>query len=277
MRTIARVAIAGFSASFLFAADPPDAREIIRKCVKLDESNLARRKDYTWTGNETTQHLDSSGKLKSTNTETWETLILFGKPFRKTTARDGKQLSDAEKQKEQEKIDRAVAGFERETPEQRAERLAREEKEREKDWEFLNEMPDAFSFRIEGEEKIDGRDTWVISAKPNPDYQPKRADAKAFRKIEGRIWVDKTEFEWVRIEAKTTGVISWGLFLARLDPGASLVFEQTRVNDELWLPKREFVTGSGRIGLMKKLSEQQEVTWTNYRKFQVESNLVPTH
>jgi signal recognition particle subunit SEC65 len=276
VRVGALLAIACGAAS-LYAANPPDAREIIRRCVNLDQSNWMRRKDYTWNARETTRHLDSSGQLKSTDSEAWETLILFGKPYRKTTERDGQPLSSSEQQKEQQKIDRAVAQLERETPEQRAARLAQEQKERTKDFEFLNEMPDAFNFQIAGEEKIDGRDTWVISAQPNLNYHPKHGDAKAFQKIEGRIWIDKAESQWVRIEAKTTGVISWGWFLARLDPGASLALEQTRVNDEIWLPRREFLSGAGRLGILKKLREEQEVIWTNYRKFQVDSTLVPTH
>ena len=80
----------------------------------------------------------------------------------------------------------------------------------------------------------------------------------------------------MRIEAGTVDAISWGFCLARLNPGARLVFEQTRVNDEIWLPKRYFVSGSGRLAVVKKLSEEQEITWTNYRKFQVASNLVST-
>ena len=72
------------------------------------------------------------------------------------------------------------------------------------------------------------------------------------------------------------GTISWGWCLARLNPGASLEFEQTRVNDEIWLPKREFTSGAGRLAVLKRLSEEDEVTWTNYRKFQVASTLVST-
>jgi hypothetical protein len=116
----------------------------------------------------------------------------------------------------------------------------------------------------------------VISAAPKPGYRAKHGDAKAFSRIEGRIWIDKAEYQWVRIEAKTVDVISWGFCLWRLNPGASLVLEQTRVNDEIWLPKREFVSGFGRIALLKKVIEDQEITWTNYRKFQVESNIVST-
>jgi len=274
MRLDPLCAVAIFGAAILSAAGPPDAREIVRKSVDLDQASWLRMKDYTWTAREITRHLDSAGKLKSVESERWETLILFGKPYRKTVERDGKPLPTGEQRKEQEKIDRAVAQLERETPAQRARRLAEDEKQRAKDREFLREVPEAFDFHLEGDAVIDGRETWVISAVPKPGYRPQHGDAKAFSKIQGRIWIDKSEYQWVRIEAKTIGTISWGWFLARLNPGASLIFEQSRVNDEIWLPKREFVSGSGRLAGLKKLREEQEVDWTNYRKFQVQSTLV---
>jgi hypothetical protein len=36
------------------------------------------------------------------------------------------------------------------------------------------------------------------------------------------------------------------------------------------------VSGSGRLGLVKKIAIQQDLTWSNYRKFQVESKIVST-
>ena len=80
----------------------------------------------------------------------------------------------------------------------------------------------------------------------------------------------------MRLEAETTATISFGLFIARLNPGAKLEFEQTRVNDEVWLPKRELVRGAARLGLVKKLSVEQDLTWNSYRKFQVDSRVVAT-
>ena len=232
---------------------------------------------YTWTSRETTRHLDSTGEVKSTESEGWETVVLFGKPFRKLIERNGQPLSPDKQRKEQEKLDKDAGKLEQETPEERQQRLAAFIKEREKDREFLREIPDAFEFRVEGEERIDGRDTWVIAAWPKPGYQGKHGDAKAFAKIEGRIWIDQSEYQWVRIEAKTLETISAGLVVARLNPGATLIFEQTRINDEVWLPKRQFVSGSGRLALLKKLSEQQETIWSDYRKFQVDSKVVSTH
>lgn len=264
------------AASLAFSAlQAQDAREIVRRSVELDQANWLRMKDYTWSAQETEHHLNSDGKVTSTKVDKWETIVLFGKPYHRMLQRDNKPLPAEEQKKEQERIDRETAKLERETPEQREKRLADYDKEREKQREFLREIPDAYDFRLEPDETIDGHAVWVISAIPKPGYQPKHGDAKALMKIKGKIWIDKAEYQWVRLEAETTATISWGLFLARLNPGAKLVFEQTRVNDELWLPKREFVRGSGRLGLLKKIAMDQEVTWSNYRKFQVNSRVLP--
>ena len=93
-------------------------------------------------------------------------------------------------------------------------------------------------------------------------------------KIRGRIRIEKAGYQWVRIEAETTGTISFGWFLARLNPGAKLVWEQSRVNDEVWLPTRAFLSGTGRIALLKRIAEDEEITWSHYRKFRVESKVV---
>jgi len=253
-----------------------DAREIVRKSVELDQSNWVRMKNYTWIARETERSLDSRGKVKSEKTETWETLVVYGEPHRRMLERDGKPLSVPDQRKEQLKLDNALAKLEHETAQQRERRQAEYEKKREKDREFLRDVPDLFDFKLLGEDKIDGLDAWMISATPRPGAQAKHSEAKPLLKVQAKMWIDKAEYQWVRLEAETTATISFGLFIVRLNPGAKLVFEQTRVNDEVWLPKRETVRGAGRLGLVKKLAGEQEVTWNNYRKFQVDSKVVAT-
>ena len=104
--------------------------------------------------------------MKSEKTEEWETVVIYGEPHHRMLERDGKPLSAPDQRKEQEKLDQAVAKREQETPEQRARRQADYEKKREKDREFLREVPDLFDFKLLGDEKIDGHDVWVISATP---------------------------------------------------------------------------------------------------------------
>jgi hypothetical protein len=89
------------------------------------------------------------------------------------------------------------------------------------------------------------------------------------------MWIEKAGYQWVRVEAETTETISFGLFLARLNPGAKLVMEQTRISDQIWFPKRLYMAGKGRVALVKRIAEDDEITWTDYKKFQVDSQIVP--
>lgn len=251
-----------------------DAREIVRKSVELDQVNWLRMADYTWIAESQERHFDSRNRVTSDHQEAWETLILGGQPYRRMLERDHKPLPAPEQRKQQEKLDAAVARLDKETPEQKQRRSAEYEKSRRRERAFLLELPDAFDLHLDGDQTIDGQDVWVISGTPNPSYRPKSRDGAALLKIRGRIWIEKAGYQWVRLEGVTTETISFGWFLARLNPGAKLVIEQTRVNGEVWLPKREFVSGSGRIGMLKRLSEDQEITWRDYKKFRVESKVV---
>jgi hypothetical protein len=244
-----------------------DAREIVKKSVELDQANWRRAPDYTWS----VRRVERQGKTEKT--EAWDTVILYGEPHRKFTVRNGKTLSAEELRKQQEQMDKGIAKLRDESPQQKQRRLAGEEKRRQKDREFLREIPEVYNLRIEREENIEGRPVWVISATPKQGYRPKRADAKDLLKIKGTLWIDKAEYQWVKIQAETIDTITWGLFIGRIHTGSKLLFEQTRVNDEIWLPKRSVISGSGRL-IGKKMTLEEEITWSNFRKFRVESNII---
>jgi hypothetical protein len=229
--------------------------------------------DYTWQANSVERHFDSHGKVDSTKRESWETLILEGEPYRRMLERDGKPLSSEQQHDEQLKFDRETKKLSNETPAEKQNRLTRAKERRAREFAFLSEIPDLFGLKLDGESTVDGRPVWVISGAPSSGAQPKSHDARLLLKVRGRMWIDKATYQWVKVEAETTATISWGLFLARLAPGAKMVFEQTPVND-LWLPKRLFVSGSGRLALLKHLVEDQEIRWSNYKKFSVESKIV---
>jgi len=252
-----------------------DAREIVRHSVEIDQANWLRMADYTWMGHSRERHFDAHRRVTSDHSEGWETTILDGEPFRRDLQRDGQPLPEAEERKQQQKLDKETARLAKATPEEKQKRAADYEKSRRREREFLLEIPDAFDLHLDGDGKIDGQDVWIISGAPKPGYRAKSRDGAALAKIRGKMWISKTGYQWVKLEAQTTATISFGLFLARLNPGAKLEFEQMRVNDEVWLPKREYMSGSGRIGLVKRLAEDEEITWSGYRKFQVESKIIP--
>ena len=114
----------------------------------------------------------------------------------------------------------------------------------------------------------------VLQATPRRDYQPRSSEAKILSHVRGRLWIDKESYHWAKLEAEVITPVSWGLFLVRLDPGARIRFEETRVNDEVWLPQHIWIAASARLGLFKKLRVEEDTIYKNYRKFRTDSRML---
>lgn len=256
----------------LAAAPAQEPGEIIRKSVA--QRNWERYRDYTYLRTSVVHTADGRGGRKRKEHETHEVLYLYGEPYARLVARDGQPLGAKDERKEQEKMDKLARKREKETPEQRQKRLAEFEREREKEWRFLQEIPEAYDFTLLGSELVDGTDAWVIGAEPRPGFRPRESRAGILKKFRGRLWIDKKDYQWVKLDAEVVDTVSWGLVLARLNKGTQMRFEQMRVNGEVWLPRRVSVDIHGRLALLKKLNADVEVTFENYRKFQTDSRVV---
>jgi hypothetical protein len=108
---------------------------------------------------------------------------------------------------------------------------------------------------------------WVLSGTPKRDYHPNSRAGKLLSKVSGKVWITKGDYQWVKAEADLADDFSVGLFLFKLHKGTHLEFEQTRVNNEVWLPKRVFVQGSGRIALVKGARFRNDIMYSKYQRF----------
>ncbi len=251
-----------------------DSRDIIRKSVTVDNDYSKRAQDYTMAQKSVEKILDSGGRVKSISSKTKDIVFIHGDRYTRLIERDGKPLPPADEKKEREKFEKRLAERNRETEAQRNKRLAEREQHRMKEREFMQELPDAFLFKMLPDEKIDGRSVWVMEANPRPDFRPKSAGAKVFTKFRGKLWIDKADYEWVKIETESIDTVSFGFFLARLAKGAHLTVEQTRLNDEVWLPKRIQVRYDARLALLKHQAGELEETMYNFKKFQTDSRIL---
>jgi len=252
-------------------ANVQDPRDIVRRSVQRDYLNFERLKDYTYTQRNEERTFDKQGHLQKTETETYDVLILGGHDYEKLTARNDKPLSEKDARKEQQKMDDEIARRERESALDKAQ-LEKQRRERRK---FLDEVPDAFNFQLLGVEQVSGKPAWMISAEPKPGYQPKQRLAKVIEKLRGKIWIDQADYQWVKVEADATGAISFGFGLLKIEPGAALRFEQTRVNDEVWLPASATIKASAREAFFKHIRTEVDMRFQTYRKFQADSQFVP--
>lgn len=252
---------------------PEQIRELLRRAEEKDIENDKRQRDYTYIERVERRQLDGLGGVNKTETWTSEVLEIYGEPVVRRTSKDDKLLSSGELKKEDEKIQKIIDKRKNESEEDRRKRLAKEEKDREEDRKFVLEIADAFNFRLAGSEMIGGRDTWVLEGEPRPGYEPKHRDAKMLRKFTGRVWIDKAESEWVKLDITAIDTISVGFVLARIHKGTHLIIELTRVNDEVWLPKRVQLHFDARVALFKSYDDDVEQTYRDYKKFRTDTKI----
>ena len=250
-------------------------RELIRNSADKDVENTKRERDYTYVRRDEERKLDGKGKVKSTESKTYEVMILAGERAEKLIEKNDQPLSEKDARKEDEKIQKIVSKAEKESPEARRKRLEKTEKEVEEGRQFVREVADAFRFRLRGTEDFGGRPTYVVDAEPLPGYKPRMKEAKILPKVRLRLWIDKAEQQWVKIDIECIDTISWGLFVARINKGSTIHVEQTRINDEVWLPRRATIKVDARIALLKNLDAEYDFTFRNYQKFRTEAVIRP--
>ena len=252
---------------------PEQIRELLRRAEENDIANDKRQRDYTYNERVEQHKLDGHGAIKKTESRNLEILQIYGEDVERLTARDDKPLSVEEAKKEDEKIQRIIDERKNESDQDRRRRLEKEEKAREDDRKFVYEIADAFNFQLIGSEVLDGRDTWVFAGEPRPGYQPKNFGARILTKFKGRIWIDKTDIQWVKLDITAIDTVSVGWVLARIHKGTHFIVELTRVNDEVWLPKHLQLHFDARVALFKSYDEDVDQVYRDYKKFRTDTKI----
>jgi hypothetical protein len=248
--------------------------DLIRQAADKDLENDKRQRDYTYVEREVEQKLDGNNRVKSTETRTHEIMMLYGEQVERLTAKDDKPLSAKDAAKEEERIQKIIDKRKNESEDERRKRLQKQEKEREQGRQFVREVADAFNFRFVGTEMLGNRETYAIDADPRPGYQPHMKEAKFLPKFRFRVWVDKAESQWVKLDIHCIETVSIGVFLARLHRGSNLQIEQIRINDEVWLPKHVALKLDARIALLKGFNLTEDLTYRDYKKFHTDTKIL---
>jgi hypothetical protein len=255
------------------AVPPEQIRELLQRAEEKDMANDKQMRDYTYIERDEQRNLDGHGGVKKTETRTSEVLEIYGEPVERLTAKDDKPLSASEAKKEDDKIQKIIDKRKNESEDARRKRLEKEEKDREEDRKFVLEVADAFNFRLIGSETIDGHDAWVLDGEPRPGYEPKSREAKMLTKFKGRVWIDKAETQWVKLDVTAIDTLSIGWVLARIHKGTHVMVEQTKVNDEVWLPKHLQAHVDLRVALFKGYDVDVDQTYRDYKKFRTDTKI----
>jgi len=78
----------------------------------------------------------------------------------------------------------------------------------------------------------------------------------------------------VKLDAECIDTVSLGWFIARIHKGSRVLIEQTRVNNEVWLPKSVALKLDARI-LLKGFNLEEDVSYRDYKKFRTATKITP--
>lgn len=234
-----------------------DARQIVGQSVAATERSWQARNHYIYMERDEDRRLDSLGQVKSENVDVTRMILVKGARFEQLMEHNGQPPSATEQRKNDEDLDK----LKHETPDDQNARLVKDQENES----FLRDLLEAFDFHLIGEEVVDGRPAYVLQATPHPGYHAHGKYGKMFSKVEGKLWVDKQDFGWIKVDGQVTQSFSMGLFVARVQRGSHIILEQICVGDAVWVPKRLEVRASARILFLKSLDMDRIFTYSEYR------------
>jgi hypothetical protein len=207
---------------------------------------------------------DEDTKGGKTTSETYDAMMIDGSPYNRIIARNDKALSSEEEARQKEQLQTEYTKRANESPQQRADRIAKYQKEWNRVFVLLRNLKGAFDFQLTGEETVEGHNVYVIRATPRPDYQADSRETKILTGMQGTLWIDKETHRWVRVRAEVIKPVWFGWFIAKVEPGTQFLLEQTPQPTGIWLPKHFRMTVSASV-LWHRKDYTHDETYQDYR------------
>jgi hypothetical protein len=234
-----------------------DARQILLRSIAATEKSWEAREHYVYSERDEDRRLDPAGKVKSADVGVSKVIFVGEAPLEQLVEHNGRPPSGEEMRKQTEKLNKLT----RETGLERTARLHEQQENRS----FIRVVPDGFDFKLIGEVVINGRPAYVLRATPRAGYRGTGKYAKLMCKVEGKLWIDKQDFGWVKVEGDVTQGFSMGLFLARVLRGSHITMEQTRFEDGIWMPRRIELRANAKILFVKSYDINRILTFSDYQ------------
>jgi hypothetical protein len=246
--------VAGFGRGAANQNDAADA--IVQKSVAANQADFKAAPQYTYRERERTEDSD----------KTVDVYMIDGSPYERLVAVKGKPISPEEAAKEQEKLEQVRKERKAESPEQRRQRIAKYEKDRQRDNAMMQELTKAFTFNLVGKRKVRNFIVYVLRATPRPGYKPPNMETQVLAGMQGELWIDTRTYQWVKVTAQVIHPVSIEGFLAQVEPGTQFELEKMPVGNGIWMPSHFSMKSQAKVLYMFNRASQEDDTFSNYRK-----------
>jgi len=245
----------------------PDIRQLLSDLQENQKQLETLVDQYSCTEDEELHELDKNGGVKKSIVNEYEDFYLGGRLVRRKVKKDGKALTPEEQKKEDGRIEKRIREYEKKKGEE-GEDAAGKKKE-EIDISTFLRISNFTHPRWEGYRQ---HNVIVFDFTPNPSYKSRSKLEDLLHKLAGTLWVDDEARQVVRLEAHLSDAYKLGGgLLASIHKGASLVMEQAKMNNEVWLPSYVEMHFSARLLLVTSALGDYTSRFSDYKKFRVET------
>ena len=247
----------------------PDIPTLMHEVEQHQRASEAIQKDYLYHEVATEQE-----NGKKTETREYDVFWLNGVEVQKLTRKDGRDLTADEQKKESDRIDKEVA----KAKERKAKADAKGEETDSHGHEEItvSRFLSLGSFTNPRRVQFDGRDTIAVDYTGDPKARTRNRTEDAIRNLAGTIWVDEQDRSISRLEGHFVNNFKIGAgLLINVKKDTSFLFEQRKINGEVWLPARIEGQGAARVMLFVSFNGSVRVTNSDYRKFKATSTILP--
>jgi hypothetical protein len=245
----------------------PDIKQLFSDVQEHQKQIDNLRDQYSCTENEEVRELDKNGQVKKSIVKEYMDFYLGGELVRRVVKKDGRPLSAGEQKKEDGRIEKRIREYEKKKGEE-GEDAGRKKKEEIDISTFLR----ISNFTHPRWDEYHQHNVIVFDFAPNPSYKPRSKLEDLLHKLAGTLWVDDDARQVVRLEAHLSDAYKLaGGLLASIRKGATLVMEQAKMNNEVWLPSYIEAHFSARLLLVASALGDYTSRFSDYRKFRVET------
>ena len=246
------------------SSSAPQISEIVSKSVAANTADWNAQPQYSHKERTVKSKVGANGRVQNVQARTYEISMLEGSPYSRLVQIDGHALSAAQQAQEQIKFNAETARRRNESASEHQARVSKYRAERAEEHMLMQQMVNAFTFTMAGEERVEGVDCYVLDARPNGAYNPPVEKARVLLGMKGRLWIGKEHYHWVKVEAEVINPVQFGLFVAKVKPGTRFELEQAPEGD-VWLPRRFSESVNATVfGLYCMRSNEEEV-YSDYR------------
>jgi hypothetical protein len=253
----------------------PDLKKLFEQLDANQKQIDKIKENYAGTRLEEETEYDKSGQVTKKEGREYTFFYLDGEEISTLVKKDGKELSESELKKENEKTQKRIEEVQKQSKKKEAkEEKAKEQgkDEKEKDEPGIEVFLRTSQFVNPRRERFRGQDVLVFDFEPNPEYKPKNLVERLVKELAGVVWVDEKANDVARLEAYFVGDFHFGGgILASVQKGTSFVFEQAYLNNEVWLPTYEEAHVGARVLLVKGFKLNAITRYSDYKRFNVET------